>query len=411
MKIEFFPKTYQRKRTARKRRTEFCTQVPASSSGGDGNLKGFAGSKSHDQDNGGYKIQKHHLTLMLNPRVYEKILLAKERKLFDTSSTFSCFPRGPRSKAKARNQMTSRHMAGFSLGVSKECQCPTSSTTCRPARRRGRKRKTKPKNELSDSEVTVPLRIHFRGQARRGQYGSNTTTDERGKLDSATFLHYFMHIWSAFPEEKVKSVAYFDPLWFDLYANENNRVMVLNWIKEKNIFSKKYVLVPIVMWSHWSLLIFCHLGESRHSRTATPCMLLLDSLHAIGPTRLEPLIRRLLFDIFVSEEKLESKEQLKKIPLLIPKVPQQRKGEECGFYVLYYINLFLESAPQNFDISEGYPYFFPLYLQMKKDWFTAEGVESFCKRLDSFPVVSSDHDDSASVDSSNSVELIETVGS
>ncbi|KAL0419463.1 UNVERIFIED_CONTAM: hypothetical protein Sradi_1359800 [Sesamum radiatum] len=51
---------------------------------------------------------------------------------------------------------------------------------------------------------------------------------------------------------------------------------------------------------------------------------------------------------------------------------------------------------------------FPLYLQMKKDWFTADAVESFCKRLDSFPVTSSDHEDSASVDSSNSVELIET---
>ncbi|KAL0389254.1 UNVERIFIED_CONTAM: Ubiquitin-like-specific protease 2 [Sesamum calycinum] len=340
---------------------------------------------------------------MLNRHAYEKILLARERKLFNTSSPFSCFPRGPRSKAKARKQMTFGHMTGVSLeGVPKECPCPTSSTSCLPARRRGRKRKTKPKEELSDYEVTVPLRIHFRGQARRGRNGSNTTTDERGKLDSATFLHYFMHIWSAFPEEKVKSVAYFDPLWFDLYANEKNRVMVLNWIKEKDIFSKKYILVPIVMWSHWSLLIFCHLSESRHSKIASPCMLLLDSLHAIGPTRLEPLIRRLLFDIHVSEEKLESKEQLKKMPLLIPKVPQQRKGEECGFYVLYYINLFLESAPENFDVSEGYPYF------MKKDWFTADAVESFCKRLDSFPVTSSDHEDSASVDSSNSVELIET---
>ncbi|KAL0435279.1 UNVERIFIED_CONTAM: hypothetical protein Sradi_0235800 [Sesamum radiatum] len=303
---------------------------------------------------GGYKIQKHHLTLMLNPRVYEKILLAQERKLLNTSSPLSSFPRGPRSKAKARKQRMSGHMAG----VPKECPCPTTSTPCLPARRRGRKRKTKPKDELSDSEVTIPLRINFRGRARRGRNGSNTTTDERGKLDSATFLHYFMHIWSAFPEEKVKSVAYFDPLWFDLYANENNRVMVLNWIKEKDIFSKKYVMVPIVMW--------------------------------------------LLFDIHVSEEKLESKEQLKKMRLLIPKVPQQRKGEECGFYVLYYINLFLESAPEDFNISEGYPYF------MKKDWFTADGVESFCKRLDSFPVALSDHDDSASVDSSNSVELIET---
>lgn len=38
-------------------------------------------------------------------------------------------------------------------------------------------------------------------------------------------------------------------------------------------------------------------------------------------------------------------------------VPQQRNAEECGNFVLYYINLFIESAPEIFSISEGYPYF------------------------------------------------------
>lgn len=38
-------------------------------------------------------------------------------------------------------------------------------------------------------------------------------------------------------------------------------------------------------------------------------------------------------------------------------VPQQRNDEDCGNFVLYYINLFLESAPENFSISKGYPYF------------------------------------------------------
>lgn len=38
-------------------------------------------------------------------------------------------------------------------------------------------------------------------------------------------------------------------------------------------------------------------------------------------------------------------------------VPQQRNGEDCGIFVLYFINLFLEGAPENFSIFEGYPYF------------------------------------------------------
>lgn len=36
----------------------------------------------------------------------------------------------------------------------------------------------------------------------------------------------------------------------------------------------------------------CHLGEDLNSKTTTPCMLLLDSLHGAGPTRLEPDIRK-----------------------------------------------------------------------------------------------------------------------
>lgn len=43
---------------------------------------------------------------------------------------------------------------------------------------------------------------------------------------------------------------------------------------------------------HWNLLILCHLGEDSQSKTRTPCMLLLDSLHLANPKRLEPEIRR-----------------------------------------------------------------------------------------------------------------------
>jgi len=106
-------------------------------------------------------------------------------------------------------------------------------------------------------------------------------------------------------------------------------------------------------------------------------MLLLDSLQIANPQRLEPEIRKFVLDIYKAEERPEIKKQISRIPLKIPKVPQQRNAEECGNFVLYYINLFIESAPENFSISEGYPYF------MKKDWFTPEGLECFCKRFDS----------------------------
>ncbi|KAL7113596.1 hypothetical protein ACP275_04G070600 [Erythranthe tilingii] len=377
-----FPTTYQRRRTARKPRIDAYSQLSPSSPAG-------------------YNVDKHYLRIITNLH----FLVAEERKFLNTSSPFSSIPRAPRSKSKVvlnRSVMTSR----TAEGISEEYPCPASLTAPPQSSLKSRKRKTKTKNEQSDysDEVTIPRRVHLRGRAGRGRNNCNTITKERGKLDSATFFHYFMHIWRAFPEEKMNSVAYFDPLWFELYTNKHYGPKVVDWIKAKSVFSKKYVFVPIVMWSHWSLLIFCHMCESPDSKTNTPCMLLLDSLHAIGPTRLESIARRLLFDMHVSEERLESKEQLKKMRFLIPNVPQQKNGDECGFYVLYYIKLFLESAPENFDISEGYPYF------LKKEWFSEEEVESFCKNLDTLPVDINDlDDDSASVDSGGSVELIENL--
>lgn len=85
-------------------------------------------------------------------------------------------------------------------------------------------------------------------------------------------------------------------------------------------------------------------------------------------------------------------------------MPQQIDGNECGNFVLYFINLFLRCAPENFSM-DGYPYFvsylfcvlesyYPYIhfnsvlfdidmLQMKKDWFTFEDFDRFCERLDS----------------------------
>ncbi|XP_073063241.1 uncharacterized protein [Primulina eburnea] len=406
MKFGPFPINFQKKRSARKRRVEFCSQESLFPGAGE-NSKGFTATRSRDQSNSGYNnTVKYYVRVMSSQYVSEELKsLAgpEERKLIGRRLPNLISPRGPRSKGKVARKggVPFSHNTDGNCGIGEVSAGRISNELKRThASLKSRKRKNKQKDELGDSEEIIPSRIRFRGQARRARDSSNTGSTERTKLDSATFLHYFMHIWNDFSEEKLKSVAFFDPLWFNLYADERNRSMVLDWIKGIGIFLKKYVLVPIVLWSHWSLLIFCNLGEGLDSENGTPCLLLLDSLHAIGPKRLEPLIRRLLSDIYKIEGRTETREQLKKMPLLIPKVPQQKKGDECGYVVLCYVSLFVECAPENFSTSNGYPYF------MNKDWFTVEGLESFYKRLDSFPPVSNDHDDSASMDSGACVETI-----
>ncbi|GAV68013.1 Peptidase_C48 domain-containing protein [Cephalotus follicularis] len=241
-----------------------------------------------------------------------------------------------------------------------------------------RKMKIKPEN-LNSFQLNSPCFIHtfpHRERSKRRVRHKSAVPKLKKKLNSATFDRYLENLWRSFPKEKITSFSYIDSLWFSLYTNASSRTKVLDWIKRSHIFSKKYVFVPIVLWSHWSLLIFCHFGESLQSKRRTPCMLLLDSLEMAGPKRLEPDIRKFVLDIYKAEGRPETKKMISRIPLLVPKVPQQRDDEECGRFVLYYINLFVEGAPENFS-TENFPYF------MKKDWFSEEGLERFCERLDS----------------------------
>ncbi|XP_043705734.1 probable ubiquitin-like-specific protease 2A isoform X2 [Telopea speciosissima] len=213
-----------------------------------------------------------------------------------------------------------------------------------------------------------------RGRSQRGASYENRVGKQKQRLDTHVFEFYLENLWKSFSEDKKTSFTYLDCLWFSLYKEESTKTKVLTWIKKKNVFSRKYVFVPIVCWHHWSLLILCHLGESLESKTRTPCMLLLDSLEMTNPKRLEPDIRKFLLDIYRAEERPEREDLILKIPLLVPKVPQQRNGDDCGIFVLYFINLFIEDAPENFSIFEGYPYF------MRDNWFsTTEHFENFCK--------------------------------
>ncbi|XP_071929912.1 uncharacterized protein [Coffea arabica] len=250
---------------------------------------------------------------------------------------------------------------------------------------RTRSRRSRRMVNRSGSEVTIP-RKRVRRQPRRPLNFSTSITSE-GVLSSRQFYRYMDHIWSEVSAEKRNSIACMDCLWFNTYAESKWKEKVLKWIEREDIFSKKYVLVPIVLWSHWNLLIFCHFGESLQSESSTPCMLLLDSLHMTDPKRLEPLIRKFVMDIYKNEKRPETKELIRKIPLLVPSIPQQIDDKKCGYFVLYYIYLFIKNAPEMFSIDEGYPYF------MTEDWFTLEELDGFCRTLESVRVDTTSSDE------------------
>ncbi|KAK1315395.1 hypothetical protein QJS10_CPA06g01329 [Acorus calamus] len=187
------------------------------------------------------------------------------------------------------------------------------------------------------------------------------------KLDTNIFESYLENLWNNISEEKQAIFMYLDSLWFSLYREGSTKV--LRWIQKKKIYSRKYVFVPIVCWGHWNLLILCDFGEI--SKSETPCMLLLDSLAMADPKRLEPEIRKFVLDIYCSEGQQDMKRVISKIPLVVPKVPQQKNGDECGLCVLYFIHRFIQMPPENRSIVKGDTYF------MQEEWFRYKEWESF----------------------------------
>ncbi|MQM06477.1 hypothetical protein Taro_039304, partial [Colocasia esculenta] len=72
----------------------------------------------------------------------------------------------------------------------------------------------------------------------------------------------------------------------------------------------------------------------------------------LHPRLLASMLHPLLFSPLVGRE--VDKDIIAQIPLHVPKVPQQKNGEECGIFVLYFIHLFMRDAPKS-ECSEGYP--------------------------------------------------------
>ncbi|MQL71840.1 hypothetical protein Taro_004153 [Colocasia esculenta] len=210
--------------------------------------------------------------------------------------------------------------------------------TCRPEQRllpvgQGRKRSV---------EYVEPIE----GEDDKSQNVIKTSKSS-GPIASADILKAKkkdFYLWSILSAEHLKNNDYWDYLRFPYYkSNTSQRKKMLTWVKDKEVFLKKYSFVPICMWGHWSLVILCHEEEDD-----LPFIILLDSLHSIDPTKFVRLIQRL--------------------------IPQQTNGTKCGFFVLYYIYHFIQNDPASFSLDD-YPSF------LTCDWFTRAEFEKFVDDL------------------------------
>ncbi|XP_062110292.1 ubiquitin-like-specific protease 1D isoform X2 [Humulus lupulus] len=126
------------------------------------------------------------------------------------------------------------------------------------------------------------------------------------------------------------------------------------WWKGVNIFQKEYILVPINEDLHWSLVIICNPDPEEESG---PIVLHLDSLGLHSSRSVFHNIKRFLKEEWqyldhegTSSSDLPFAESIwrnlpNKITDKIISVPQQRNDYDCGLFVLFFMERFIEDAP------------------------------------------------------------------
>uniref|UniRef100_A0A0A9GQG1 Ubiquitin-like protease family profile domain-containing protein n=1 Tax=Arundo donax TaxID=35708 RepID=A0A0A9GQG1_ARUDO len=126
------------------------------------------------------------------------------------------------------------------------------------------------------------------------------------------------------------------------------------WWKGVDIFQKAYILLPVHAETHWSLVIVCM--PSKEDQTG-PIILHLDSLKFHSSRLVFSVVSRFLKEEWnylnqnVSSEEFPLRATVwKNLPRKIEKktieVPQQENDYDCGPFVLYYMQRFVQEAPE-----------------------------------------------------------------
>ena len=124
---------------------------------------------------------------------------------------------------------------------------------------------------------------------------------------------------------------------------------VKGWTRDIDIFSKSFILFPIYFHKHWSFVLLCNLDVSMDtgSHTAKPCLIHFDSgkrFKCHTAADIFGVIRRYLYACYeaTKEEQYPGRVvDAKSIPGINPNVQQQENAEDCGVYMLEFMERLL----------------------------------------------------------------------
>ncbi|KAK9070300.1 hypothetical protein SSX86_010700 [Deinandra increscens subsp. villosa] len=159
---------------------------------------------------------------------------------------------------------------------------------------------------------------------------------------------------------------------------------VKKWTRKVNLFEKDYVFIPVNYNYHWSLIVFCHLGEVAtyededvNESMKVPCILHMDSIRG-SHTGLQGLVQSYLKEEWKARQQVDSEDiasRFDDLRFISLELPQQQNLFDCGLFLLHYVELFLEQAPLQFNpfkISQSFSF-------LNVDWFPP--AEASLKRL------------------------------
>ncbi|KAG0514355.1 hypothetical protein BDA96_10G184200 [Sorghum bicolor] len=144
------------------------------------------------------------------------------------------------------------------------------------------------------------------------------------------------------------------------------------WWKGVDIFRKAYILMPVHAETHWSLIIICMPAKEHPTG---PIILHLDSLKFHSSRWIFNVVSRFLkeewsyLNVNTASEECPLRETVwKNLPRKVEKkrieVPQQENDYDCGLFVLYYMQRFIQEAPERFKKKD--------YSMFGKRWFRPE---------------------------------------
>lgn len=193
------------------------------------------------------------------------------------------------------------------------------------------------------------------------------------------YLKYFQHNGNTLSQEIVDKIYIYDALFSLHLLNQNYRrrrqyayqnlvvysfdslektyhSVLKKWTRDIDIFSKDFIIMPLVKDSHWFLIILCYIGNiineerslepSNDSAVSSstknkPTIIVMDSLNLARQDISKAIFLYLSFEL---KEKRGLSIQIGShlFRELYPKVPQQQNTYDCGLFVLQYIEQFLK---------------------------------------------------------------------